>query len=55
MKTKTNIKKQLHLVLFWQHVAGARNVPIEERYHALARDVGAIHEDEEPIHTKELI
>ena len=55
MKTKTDAKKQLYLVLFWQHVAGARNVPIEERYHAMARDVGAIHEGKEPTHTKELI
>ncbi len=55
MEIETDTKKQLYLVLFWQHVAGARNVSVEKRYHAMARDVGAIHEGKEPTHTKELI
>tara|TARA_B100000427_G_scaffold171056_1_gene142214 strand:+ start:521 stop:694 length:174 start_codon:yes stop_codon:yes gene_type:complete len=52
---KADIKKQLLAVLFYQNVAGARNVSVKERYFALAQDVGAIHEDKEPKHSKELI
>ncbi len=56
MKDKQpDIKKQLLAVLFYQNVAGARNVSVKERYFALAQDVGAIHEDKEPKHSKELI
>ena len=56
MKDKQpDIKKQLLTVLFYQNVAGARNVSVKERYFALAQDVGAIHEDKEPKHSKELI
>ena len=50
-----DIKKQLLMVLFHQNVAGARNVSVKERYFALARDVGAIHEGERPTHSRELI
>ena len=52
---KADIKKQLLMVLFHQNVAGARNVSVKERYFALARDVGAIHEGERPTHSRELI
>ena len=55
MKDEGHIKKQLLMVLFQQNVAGARNVSIKKRYFALARDIGAIHENEEPTHTRELI
>jgi hypothetical protein len=55
MKDVEHIKKQLLMVLFQQNVAGARNVSFKKRYLALARDIGAIHEGEEPTHTKELI
>jgi hypothetical protein len=56
MKDKgADIKKQLLMVLFHQNVAGARNVSVKKRYHALAADIGAIHEGEEPTNTKELI
>ena len=52
---KADIKKQLLVVLFHQNVAGARNVSVKERYFALARDIGAIHEGEEPNNSKKLI
>lgn len=56
MKDKQpDIKKQLLMVLFHQNVAGARNVSVKKRYFALARDVGAIHEGEQPSHSRELI
>ena len=54
MKDAEQIKKQLLMVLFQQNVAGARNVPFKERYLALARDIGQIHENEEPTHSREL-
>ena len=52
---KADIKKQLLMVLFHQNVAGARNVSVKKRYFALARDIGQIHEGEEPTNSKELI
>jgi hypothetical protein len=56
MKDKeADIKKQLLMVLFHQNVAGARNVSVKKRYHALAADIGAIHEDEEPNNTRDLV
>ena len=56
MKDKeAEIKKQLLMVLFHQNVAGARNVSVKKRYHALAADIGAIHEGEKPNSTANLI
>jgi hypothetical protein len=55
MKEKPDIKKQMLMVLFQQNVAGARNVSVQKRYHALARDIGAIYEGKPPINTRELI
>ena len=56
MKDKeADIKKQLLMVLFHQNVAGARNVSVKKRYHALAADIGAIHEGEQPSNTRDLI
>ena len=55
MKDVEQIKKQLLMVLFQQNVAGARNVSFEERYLALARDIGQIHEGEEPTHSHEVV
>jgi len=55
MKDVEQIKKQLLMVLFQQNVAGARNVSFKKRYLALARDIGAIHEGEEPTHSHQVV
>ena len=55
MRDEEHIKKQLLMVLFQQNVAGARNVSFKKRYLALARDIGAIHEGEEPTPSHEVV
>ena len=55
MRDEEHIKKQLLMVLFQQNVAGARNVSFKKRYLALARDIGAIHEGEEPTHSYKVV
>ena len=48
-------KKKLDFVLFMQVVAGTRNVNPTDRLLALAKDVVAIRDGEQPEHSKELV
>jgi len=48
-------KKKLDYVLFMQVVAGTRNVKPIDRLVALAKDVVAIRDGEEPKESKELV
>ncbi len=52
---KEKEKNNLTMILFFQNVAGARNVKPMERLEALHKDIGAMINDEEPTASKELI
>ena len=53
--TKEELLKELTLLLFWNNIAGTRNVSAMKRLEALHRDVGALAQTQRAHELKKLL
>lgn len=52
---KAKQKQNLDMTLQWQSIASLRQVKLQDRYEALAKDVLLITQGQEPKHSMELV
>ena len=52
---KQQEKSNLNMVLQWQHIANIRQVKLQDRYEALAKDVLLVTQGQEPKHSMEVV